>query len=511
MSERVRQLSNTLVRIRYQNGENGRFAGCAVRLNRQFVVTCAHVLQTALGDGRQLKEGLIFSSFLPDYPVQERTPLLKLLAFHPAMDGDVGYEDIEDMALLEIQGSQPDTVLDVSCPEKYKEDGHDFFVKSSASADAAKATCGDISGAGWLNLKFVNSEQIVEPGDSGSPVWNETKQAITAMLVARKKQKAICYAIPMYKVMQAFGKHLVPQEAVSGELIAEDSAYLDQIRQDIILDLQQSDLFREQVRVWCELDASNAEAILSHFESQCGENGDFVGLIQSLRSAFDRAISALGTHDNRERKQVLDAARGIASKLVVFTIKQDAILRYKSSKNNKVRLLNKMAGSVAAGVAARTLGTRMKYQGHQQGRFDGDNYLALESGFTVEEKRGANNTVDLLLRKLGEKLVPHAKRDLGIESEKTDLVNRINAKIQRAKTDKDPKYQRKYFFILPLDCEEPSEVHRSVIQQLSEKIQDVTFFYITSKYAHDVLTVDDYAIDEVLIEFFTTVNEHSEK
>lgn len=510
MSESDKQLSKALVRIYYQGKQDDGFAGCAIRLSSQFVVTCAHVLQTAIGSGSKLEAGLVFAAFLPHHPKETRQPKLKLLAFFSAMEGEVGSEDIDDVALLEIQGGEPDEPLSVSCPPKYAEDGDVFTVKSSVGSDVAGAKCGGVFGAGWLHLKLVNNAQVVEPGDSGSPVWNDTKQAITAMLVARKKQKELCYAIPMYKVIQAFPEYLVQQTVVSDALVLEDLGYLEEMKQDILSVLKQSDAFREQVLVWCKLGTTTSDGeILSDFVSRC-ERGDFVALVMSLRSAFDRAMPRLEKNDHLGRKNLLNAARDLVSKLVVFTIKQSAIIHYKNAKHKDVKFLPKMAGSVAAGVAARTLSTRIKFLGHQQGCFDGDNYLALESGFSVQEKQGANNTVDLLLKKLGEKLVPHAKRDFSIGTEKTDLINRINAKIQRAKTDKDPKYSRKYFFILPLDCEEPSATHQNVIQQLTEKIRDVTFFYITSKYAHDVLTTDDYAIDEVLIEFFTTLSEYPE-
>ena len=508
-AERERSLSESLVRISYRAREDD-YAGCAIRLSGKYVVTCTHVLQAATSDEEALVQGMVFSSCLPWCSDKKKN--LKLLEFFPVNEGVVGPTDLEDLALLEIEGgNERDYQRNAKAPKVFDETGHSFTVKSTVGSDASEAECTSASSkTGWLTLKFKDKEQIVEQGDSGSAVWNETLSVITAMLVARKKGKGLCYAIPMYKVEQAFSKYLDPKPPPNIDLVAEDLSYLDDIKQDITFDLKQSDVFCEQIQHWCDLDDVNEDEITKHLISQC-ETDAFVELISSLRSAFDRASLKLDIDDIREQKRLMQAARGIVSKLVIFTIKQEAVLRIQKSDRQKARSLPKMAGSVAAGVAARTLGTRIEYTKHKKGCFEGDSYLSLESGFSDKEKQGGSNTATLLLKKLGEKLVPHVKCDLANEVEKTDFINRINAKIQRARNNKDPKFQRKYFFILPLNTEKLSENHKNIIDQLSEMVRDVTFFYITSKYAHDVLTVDDYEIDEALIEYFSTLNEFSEQ
>jgi len=509
-AERERSLSESLVQISNQARDG--YAGCAIRLSGKYVVTCTHVLQAVISDDEEIVRGMIFSSYLPWYSGENKKPKLKLLDFFPVREGEVGPTDLEDLALLEIEGEDEGNYQgSIKAPKVFEEIGHYFFVKSTVGLDASEAECASVSSKkGWLTLKFKDKEQIVEQGDSGSAVWNESLNVITAMLVARKKRKGLCYAVPMYKVMKAFSGYLDPKPTLGIDFVAQDLGYLSDIKQDIVFDLQQSNVFREQIRHWCDLDGLNEDGMTNYLISQC-ESDDFVGLISSLRSAFDRASLQLDIDDIREQKRLMQAARGIVSKLVIFTIKQEAVLRIKKLDRQKARLLPKMAGSVAAGVAARTLGTRIEYMKHKKGCFEGDSYLSLESGFSDKEKQGGSNTATLLLKKLGEKLVPHVKCDLTNEVEKTDFINRINAKIQRARNNKDPKFQRKYFFILPLNSEKLSENHRSIIDQLSEMVRDVTFFYITSKYAHDILTVDDYEIDEALIEYFSTLNEFSEQ
>lgn len=500
-------LSKSLVRIRYQNSND--FAGCGMLLNKQFVVTCCHVLRAAIGDDEP-QLGSVFSSFLPGHPSNSREPKLRLVQCYSEKKGDIGSADIEDLALLEIEGEVEVEDLIIAIPNPHDETMNSFTVKSSVGSDVSVSICKGVSNEGWLIIQLDNKEQIIEKGDSGSAVWNDSLNSITAMMVARKKDKGLCYAIPMYKVMQAFSGYLDPKPTLGIDFVAQDLGYLSDIKQDIVFDLQQSNVFREQIRHWCDLDGLNEDGMTNYLISQC-ESDDFVGLISSLRSAFDRASLQLDIDDIREQKRLMQAARGIVSKLVIFTIKQEAVLRIKKLDRQKARLLPKMAGSVAAGVAARTLGTRIEYMKHKKGCFEGDSYLSLESGFSDKEKQGGSNTATLLLKKLGEKLVPHVKCDLTNEVEKTDFINRINAKIQRARNNKDPKFQRKYFFILPLNSEKLSENHKSIIDQLSEMVRDVTFFYITSKYAHDILTVDDYEIDEALIEYFSTLNEFSEQ
>lgn len=514
MSSSDEQLSNALVKIiskvDYDNKSQERPIGCAIRLDAHYVITCSHVLQSSIGKQVNLEEGMLFPSFLPHLEAGNNKPLLELVQFHSEKKGLVAADSFDDMALLKIQGEMEDNNIRIASPAKHDEVDEAFIVKSSTGSDMAEANYVGVSDEGWLQLKFPNKEQVVEKGDSGSPVWNVKRTAITGMIVARKQDKGLCYAIPMYKIIRAFSEHFKKEQISPPDFLKEDDKYLQEIKQDIERDLKNSSLFCKQINLRCKVSSSTPGAILQFLINQC-HAGNFGELIRSLRSAYVDGIDELDKENIRGRRDLQRAARGVVSKLVVFTVKQKEILRLKEihAKNAVASPLSKLSAPAAAGVVARTICSPMSLTRKGSGRLEGDSHVSLESGFKTE---GSNTAVDMLLIEIAAKVIPSLKVDRSKkDSWKTDLVRQLNATIKLSKEDPDIRFKRMFFFILPLGEDVISKQHQNVIKQLKEYLNDVTFFYITSKYADNVLTVDDAVIEAALRSFFIILDEDNEQ
>lgn len=188
MNERFYQ---ALTKIRY-GGEQKGFAGCAIRLNSRYVVTCTHVLQTALGKNEEdeLPDGQVFAAYCPHDKVKQDFSLKLLKHYLPK--SSMSAAEIEDLALLEVLDvAEPSDQGETSLcyPDMYDQLIHEFYLYSTINQEGVTAACTATTEQGWLSLAIANNKQV-ERGDSGAPAFNTSLKAITGILVARKKVTA---------------------------------------------------------------------------------------------------------------------------------------------------------------------------------------------------------------------------------------------------------------------------------------------------------------------------------
>ena len=503
MNERFYQAR---IRIRYDSDKQA-FAGCAIRLNSRYVVTCTHVLQAALGKGEEdaLPEGQVFAAHCPHDKVKPEFSL-KLLKHYPPKSG-TSAADIEDLALLEIVGEtdgSSDTETNLCYPDMYDQITHEFYIYSTINSEAVTATCTSTTDMGWLSLAIANNKQV-KPGDSGSPVFNTNLKAITGILVARKTGDSTCYVIPASKIQTAFSGYFSVQDWQPDEILAEDDEYLQQIAKDIEADLRHSAIFCEKITSRCSLDSSQPDGIKHYMLSEC-DSGNFTKLLSRMRSASLDAADEIGSDNYMGVNGLLDVAHDVASKLVVFNIEAAAIRKHKLDclkSGAGVRGLPNMSNVLAPAFAARSLNATAGYHFKHSGscELEGNVSVMLDSGFS--RKGGSNDVVNRIVGKIFAKVMDkELSGDMSNEHFKTAQLKRLNAMLKVKKEHDDIRTRRRYFLIIP---DEVMGTYKDVLDKIRELVPDFLFFHITSDYVEGIFTIDDADIEAALIDYFTAL------
>lgn len=199
----TKYLGNSFAQIRYKDQEG--HAGCGFLIDSNWLITCTHVLEQVNRDA-PLKAGMTFTIDLPF--LGQKGSTFELADHYPVMEGNVSLKDLEDMALLKIKDDsewESVPVLKVKFPDYYDQNDHSIAIYSPKANDYPKAMCKSVSREGYL---ILGTDIPVEPGDSGAPVWNNNLEAITGMLVARRKDRPVCYVIPTVKILEGFKSYL---------------------------------------------------------------------------------------------------------------------------------------------------------------------------------------------------------------------------------------------------------------------------------------------------------------
>ena len=176
--------------------------GVGFLIDDKFALTCAHVVYTALGlaAGTQPPEEAVITVDLPLLPP-------------PAGTGGIFTASIEELIPRQPTGAGDVAVLRVHAPVPGASPVHlamaDGFWNHRAGvfglpdgrpggvwhSGLLKAPQG--SGQVQMNLDPASGGYVVSPGFSGSPVWDETLEAVAGMVViAEKGTPPVSYLIP---------------------------------------------------------------------------------------------------------------------------------------------------------------------------------------------------------------------------------------------------------------------------------------------------------------------------
>jgi hypothetical protein len=181
-------LHNSLVRI--LNGA-GKPVGVGFLAAPQVIVTCAHVIEQAVGDSTEV-------TF--DFP---------LLAPAEHCSGRVLIrEDAADIAAIEPR-SLPRGVAPVRLVQSADLWGHPFRAFGCpAGYDGgvwASGVLRDRTAEGWLHIEDTKETGFaVQPGFSGGPVWDERLEGVVGMVVAaeRSPQVKAAFCVPVSALLQ---------------------------------------------------------------------------------------------------------------------------------------------------------------------------------------------------------------------------------------------------------------------------------------------------------------------
>jgi hypothetical protein len=169
-----------------------------------FLLTCAHVVNQALGfknEDQDFPTGLASLDF--PFSGSERRFDGRVVTWRSVEMGRMG----QDIAVLELSESLPDTVVPMSLVASTGKSlvakgfpvGYNDF---NLSAELTIMPGGEATN-GWVQLS--NPGGLVTPGFSGSPLWEEGSGNAVGMIVASAEAKQVAWMIPSEVLRSVLG------------------------------------------------------------------------------------------------------------------------------------------------------------------------------------------------------------------------------------------------------------------------------------------------------------------
>jgi V8-like Glu-specific endopeptidase len=213
-SDYLSAFKGSIIRIFHANGA---VVGAGFLASPEYVLTCAHVVTTALGIANNTAQAPTGSIDL-DFPLVAPGQKIKaqVVFWQPMNLSVVG----EDIAGLKLEGELPNDVQPVRLVTADELWAHPLrvFGFPSGHNDGIWAT-GELRGEtsnGWVQMEAVNVPGYrVEPGFSGAPVWDETLSGVVGMAVAAERQREnvkAAFMIPTKVLSQAWSEVVQPSQ-----------------------------------------------------------------------------------------------------------------------------------------------------------------------------------------------------------------------------------------------------------------------------------------------------------
>ncbi|NET61063.1 MAG: trypsin-like peptidase domain-containing protein [Symploca sp. SIO2E6] len=204
------ELTSAIARIRQANG---RVVGAGFLVSDKYILTCSHVINVALG--RQINA--------PDEPHQEvcldfplvtsrkmfRGRVVRWISVQPS--SSILPETGADIALLELESPLPEKAQPVRLVQAENLWKHPFQIFGFPEGQAVGVwTDGIISNPqanGRVQIEVIRTTAYpIEPGFSGSPVWDEQLDGVVGMTVAidsRRSEVRAAFIIPTTQLVNA--------------------------------------------------------------------------------------------------------------------------------------------------------------------------------------------------------------------------------------------------------------------------------------------------------------------
>ncbi len=216
----VTPLESSVVRI-YSN--SGKVIGAGFLVSQKHILTCAHVVASALGIAPTTAEkpAAEVSLDFPRIAVGVRLTA-KVIFWRPVHPNPSTLEEFEeDIAGLELASPPPDAAQPVRLVTSEDLWGHSFrvFGFPEAQSNGVWATGKLLAGvaSGWVQLEDVKEPGYrLEKGFSGAPVWDEELQGVAGMAVAAEMKRLevkAAFIIPtnrLVKAWQKLGEQAIP-------------------------------------------------------------------------------------------------------------------------------------------------------------------------------------------------------------------------------------------------------------------------------------------------------------
>ncbi|MBK8452391.1 MAG: tetratricopeptide repeat protein [Thiofilum sp.] len=184
--------------------------GTGFTLTERHVVTCAHVVNAALGRDKKntvppTEQELLTLSFLNSPHAElHRDLVAKVVKWIPQ---ERRFFDLDDIAILELI----DTPKPLAIPKLVQLTEHDYFSQRPFQAFGFNISEGSwadgrIGGLTASDTIQLNMERPIEEGFSGAPVWDNERCGVTGMLVTIRADLKTAYMLPLARLLQAFPK-----------------------------------------------------------------------------------------------------------------------------------------------------------------------------------------------------------------------------------------------------------------------------------------------------------------
>lgn len=207
------QLEPSIVRIRKSNGT---VVGAGFLVQERYVLTCAHVVAQALGislytSEKPLEVHLDFPNINPGEILKARVVIWREVQEDNSSPPP---EDGEDIAVLKLETAPPVGAVPVPLLSKNKLEGHRFAAFGFPDGHdngvwAYGILCGR-QGAGWVQIEAEKEPGFrVEPGFSGTPIWDKKLKGIVGIAVAADLERIeakVAFMIPTELLVKAWSK-----------------------------------------------------------------------------------------------------------------------------------------------------------------------------------------------------------------------------------------------------------------------------------------------------------------
>jgi hypothetical protein len=170
---------------------NGKVVGAGFLVSQQHLVTCAHVVTASLGivtNTQDSPDGIIEVDFPLIAPGQKVKA--KVVFWQPVNPG----QSKEDIAGLQIEETLPIGVSPVQLVTTSNYWQHKFrifgFPQGHDTGVWADGELRDLQATHWIQMEAIKVPGYqIEPGFSGSPIWDESLQGVVGMAVAAEKKR----------------------------------------------------------------------------------------------------------------------------------------------------------------------------------------------------------------------------------------------------------------------------------------------------------------------------------
>lgn len=194
---------------------NAAVVGAGFLVSEGCLITCAHVVATALG---MTSEDFPDNSLELDFPLISPGHKLKAkVIFWRYTEGvklRLSPSSNEDIAGLELENSPPVGCHPVSLVSSDDFWNHPFqifgFPKERDLGVWASGVLRDKISTGWVQLEDIKAQGYrIEPGFSGAPIWDDNLKGVVGMAVAAEKKREdvkAAFMIPTYMLCNTWDK-----------------------------------------------------------------------------------------------------------------------------------------------------------------------------------------------------------------------------------------------------------------------------------------------------------------
>ncbi len=489
-------LGKAFVKIRQVDDANS-YAGCGFFIDKEYIVTCAHVLDSAKREESVLKNGQFFTGDMPFANLKDI--VFELIHFIPVKEDNISFDEFDDLALLKIQVLNKNIAKpQIQTPRPYSENNNPIMLYSHKSKrwvdGQIKAPIED----SWLEIS-IKSE--VEAGDSGSPVWNSNLNAITGMLVARQKNNLTCYMISLWKISKAFEdtvktlKSSYTLDSPAFPNFQEDQIFIEDILEEIECLLENAEDLRSDLILKLRLsNKANAKELTVELKKQAEENP--ANPIRSITRCTKRKLNQFDNENAAKKsKSLIEDAEKLVCLISLLDIHEEA-----SKQLHQIPLditLSQEAPGTAETFVARRIQSYPKYRISK----NSPDILGQHAIFSGELEYGIkeNSIVDEIEKAVWKLVFPNFAGDK-VDSQR--LNDQIKYEIQA-----DDREKKNYYFLVLNKRNEKNYLEIPTVRnELKQRLPDLPI--ITLKHNADsmMFVSSDRALMTAIYDFHVQIN-----